>query len=95
MNISDCYYLGRVTKPWGVKGQMALFLDVDNPDDYQELDSAFVEVKGKPRRLPSRPPRWRATSCTCRSTCCPNSLATSSISTRWWASRWSTACMAT
>lgn len=47
MNISDCYYLGRVTKPWGVKGQMALFLDVDNPEDYQELDSAFVEVKGK------------------------------------------------
>ena len=47
MNISDCYYLGRVTKPWGVKGQMALFLDVDNPDDYQELDSAFIEVKGK------------------------------------------------
>lgn len=47
MDIKDCFYLGRVTKPWGVKGQMALFLDVDTPEDYAGLDSAFVEVKGK------------------------------------------------
>lgn len=47
MEIKDCYYLGRVTKPWGVKGQMALFLDVDVPEDYAGLDSAFVEVKGQ------------------------------------------------
>ena len=47
MNISDCYYLGKVTKPWGVKGQMVLFFDVDTPEDYAQLDSAFVEVKGK------------------------------------------------
>lgn len=46
METKDCYCLGRVTKPWGVKGQMALYLDVDTPEDYQELDSAFVEVKG-------------------------------------------------
>ncbi len=46
MNINDCFYLGRVTKPWGVKGQMVLFLDVDTPEDYAGLDSAFVEVKG-------------------------------------------------
>jgi len=47
MNISDCYYLGRITKPWGTKGQMVLFLDVDTPDDYAQLDSAFVEIKGR------------------------------------------------
>lgn len=47
MEIKDCYYLGRVTKPWGVKGQMALFLDVDVPEDYAGLDSVFVEVKGQ------------------------------------------------
>lgn len=46
MNIEDCYNLGRVTKPWGVKGQMVIFLDVDTPEDYLGLDSAFVEVKG-------------------------------------------------
>ena len=47
MNIQDCYYLGKVTKPWGVKGQMVLFLDVDEPDEYASLDSAFIEVKGQ------------------------------------------------
>ena len=47
MEIKDCFYLGKVTKPWGVKGQMVLFLDVDTPEDYAELDSAFVEVKGR------------------------------------------------
>lgn len=46
MDKRDCFYLGKVTKPWGVKGQMVLFLDVDQPDDYAELDSAFVEIKG-------------------------------------------------
>ena len=46
MEIKDCYCLGRVTKPWGVKGQMMLFLDVDTPEDYAELDSAFVDIKG-------------------------------------------------
>lgn len=47
METKDCFYLGRVTKPWGVKGQMMLFLDVDTPEEYAEMDSAFVEVKGK------------------------------------------------
>lgn len=47
METKDCYYLGKVTKPWGVKGHMVLFLDVDSPEEYAELDSAFIEVKGK------------------------------------------------
>ena len=47
MNIDDCFYLGRITKPWGVKGQVMMFLDVDAPEDYLGLDSAFVEVKGQ------------------------------------------------
>ena len=47
MTKDDCFYLGRVTKPWGVKGQLALFLDVDTPEEYAGLDSAFVEVKGR------------------------------------------------
>ena len=47
MNINECYNLGKVTKPWGVKGQLVLFLDVDSPEDYLDLDSAFVEVKGQ------------------------------------------------
>lgn len=47
MKIDDCFYLGRISKPWGVKGQVQLFLDVDCPEEYSELDSAFVEIKGQ------------------------------------------------
>ncbi|MBR4738708.1 MAG: 16S rRNA processing protein RimM [Bacteroidales bacterium] len=46
MDINECYNLGSITKPWGIKGQVMLFLDVDTPEDYAGLDSAFVEVKG-------------------------------------------------
>lgn len=45
MTKNECYYLGRVTKPFGFKGEMTLFLDVDNQDDYAGLDSVFVEMK--------------------------------------------------
>ena len=47
MDTKDCYQLGRITKAWGCKGQVVLFLDVDTPEDYLELDSAFVELKGQ------------------------------------------------
>ncbi|MBP5645687.1 MAG: 16S rRNA processing protein RimM [Bacteroidales bacterium] len=46
MTKDECYQLGKVTKAFGYKGQMVLFLDVDTPEDYATLDSAFVEVKG-------------------------------------------------
>ena len=47
MKKEDCFYLGRITKPWGVKGQLMIFLDVDTPEEYSGLDSAFVEIKGQ------------------------------------------------
>lgn len=46
MTKEECYQLGRITKPFGIKGQVVIFLDVDCPDDYADLDSAFVEIKG-------------------------------------------------
>lgn len=46
MTKEECYRLGNITKPFGIKGQMVFYLDVDAPDDYADLDSAFVEVKG-------------------------------------------------
>lgn len=45
MQKEECYYLGRVTKPFGLRGQMVLFLDVDNPAAYSQLDSVLIEVK--------------------------------------------------
>ncbi len=46
MTKDECYQLGKITKPFGYKGQLVLFLDVDDPGEYATLDSAFVEVKG-------------------------------------------------
>ncbi len=46
MQKEECYYLGKITKPFGYKGQMVLFLDVDNPDAYCEMDSMLVDIKG-------------------------------------------------
>ena len=47
MKIEDCYYLGKVTKPFGYKGEVVLFLDVDDMSLYQELDSVFVEMNNQ------------------------------------------------
>lgn len=46
MTKDECYRLGKITKPFGYKGQVVFFLDVDSPEDYAGLDSVFVEVKG-------------------------------------------------
>ncbi len=45
MQKEECYYLGKITKPFGYKGQMVLFLDVDDPTAYRELDSILVDIK--------------------------------------------------
>ena len=42
MNIDDCYQLGYIIKPHGLKGELQLLLDVDSPEDYQNLESVFV-----------------------------------------------------
>ncbi len=45
MEKEACYYLGRITRTNGNKGGLSIFLDVDNPQEYSELDAVFVEVK--------------------------------------------------
>ena len=47
MNITDCFYLGNITKPFGYKGEVDIFLDVDEPKNYAKLDAVFVELKGQ------------------------------------------------
>ncbi|UTW60887.1 16S rRNA processing protein RimM [bacterium SCSIO 12741] len=42
--IDDCYYLGYVVKPKGLKGEFYVFLDVTNPHEYIEMESVFVEI---------------------------------------------------
>lgn len=45
MTKDECFYIGRITKPFGVKGQVIFFLDVDDPSEYAGLDSVLVETK--------------------------------------------------
>lgn len=46
MTKEECYQLGKITKPFGYKGQVVFFLDVDSPEEYAGLDAVFVEQKG-------------------------------------------------
>ncbi|MBW6498273.1 MAG: ribosome maturation factor RimM [Bacteroidales bacterium] len=47
MKQDDCYYLGYVTKTFGYKGEVFIFLDVDDPSYYKELESVFILLGGK------------------------------------------------
>ena len=47
MTKNECYELGRITKTHGIKGEVNIWLDVDYPDEYEDLESVFVEVKNE------------------------------------------------
>jgi 16S rRNA processing protein RimM len=47
MNKADCFNLGYVAKLHGFKGEVSLFLDVTNPEDYETLDAVFIEINGQ------------------------------------------------
>lgn len=44
MNKADCFHLGYVAKLHGYKGEVSLFLDVTNPQDYHGLDMVFIDM---------------------------------------------------
>jgi 16S rRNA processing protein RimM len=45
MKKEDCYQLGTITKPHGLKGALTAHFDVDYPDDYVDLEMVLVEIK--------------------------------------------------
>lgn len=46
MNIDDYYNLGAVSKVFSFKGEVVIYLDVDNPYDYEGLDTIFIDING-------------------------------------------------
>ena len=44
MNIDACFRLGHIVKKHGLKGEVSILLDVDYPEEYEELESVFVEI---------------------------------------------------
>lgn len=47
MKQNDCYQLGEVIKTHGLNGEVSISLEVDFPDEYQNLESVFLEQQGK------------------------------------------------
>ncbi|MCX6287373.1 MAG: ribosome maturation factor RimM [Bacteroidetes bacterium] len=50
MQRDDFYYLGKILKTVGNKGQLMVHLDVDEPGNYQKLESVYLDVYGE--RIP-------------------------------------------
>ncbi len=48
MDFEECYQLGYILKTHGLKGELAIFIDADQPEAYQQLESVFVEQNKKP-----------------------------------------------
>ncbi len=44
MKKTDCFQLGYIAKLHGYKGEVSLFLDVSNPEDYRGLDALFIDI---------------------------------------------------
>ena len=44
MQTDECFLLGYVIKKHGLKGGVNIFLDVDAPLEYSELESVFIDI---------------------------------------------------
>jgi 16S rRNA processing protein RimM len=42
-----CYQLGYITKLHGLQGEVTAFFDVDVPEEYENLESVFVDINNK------------------------------------------------
>ena len=43
----NCFYLGKITKTKGVRGQLYAFLDCDNPEYYHKLEQVLIDMNGQ------------------------------------------------
>jgi 16S rRNA processing protein RimM len=43
MDIDSCYQLGYVIKPHGLKGEVSIYIDADEPQAYRKLESVLIQ----------------------------------------------------
>ena len=51
MNIEACYYLGYTSKVHGKQGEIIIKLDVDDPEEYNNLESVLIQLNKKDNSL--------------------------------------------
>ena len=42
MHLDDCYYVGTIGKAHGILGEVKVLLDVDEPQEYTEMESVYL-----------------------------------------------------
>ncbi len=47
MKKENTYYLGKIVKKYGLKGELLAKIDTDEPESYNNLGSVFLETRGK------------------------------------------------
>jgi 16S rRNA processing protein RimM len=47
MKKDECFHLGTITRMHGVRGEVKIYLDVDDPSQYRKLESVLVEINEK------------------------------------------------
>ncbi|EOZ96473.1 16S rRNA processing protein RimM [Indibacter alkaliphilus LW1] len=47
MNKDNCFQLGYIAKVHGLHGEVSIVLDVDYPEDYEDIKHIFVEQKSR------------------------------------------------
>ena len=47
MKKEDCFYFGKVVKTHGIKGEISIRIDADEPTAYLDLNYMFIEITNK------------------------------------------------
>jgi 16S rRNA processing protein RimM len=47
MQKEECFYLGKIVRTHGVKGDVMILLDADDPQRYKKIKSVYVETDGE------------------------------------------------